>query len=416
MRPPPIKGAKALAEIETSDAERGSRYFLLDEKGILLYPEKGERPFSWDSLKLPREPGEMVPLEEAGGRGASIRSLVRLEGKPVQYLCMEFKPLASFSPKLPLLMLASLILSVLLGAWVALHVLFRSLRQSVGRVDEVMNELKRGNLKARIPVDRSDEIGEAMIRFNRMTDEIERLVERLKEVEKSRTTILQELAHDLRTPIASLKNLVETVQRKDDVLESAVRRELLDLAVNEIDYFDRLVEDLLVMAQIGEPQYMPDSQPALLNELLDEVVETVDHQFASQPKNIKLIKEIPEGDVKIRGNAYLLRRMLRNAIDNAYTYAHSEVRVVLRADAGEAKVLIEDDGPGLSPEAAASYGDRRVGRTLNRSKSNYLRVGLGAVILKNIVRAHQGIVKAGNRQGSGGKILGTAIEITLPIV
>ena len=117
-----------------------------------------------------------------------------------------------------------------------------------------MKIFEKGNLKARFPIVRMDEIGQTMLRFNHMADEIEHLVERMKTVEASRASLLQELAHDLRTPVASLKNLIETVATKDASMQPALRVELMELALSECEYFERLVEDLLVIAQVkGSP-------------------------------------------------------------------------------------------------------------------------------------------------------------------
>jgi signal transduction histidine kinase len=313
-------------------------------------------------------------------------------------------------------MLASSVLSILLGAWCALLILFRSLRKNLDKVDAVMGELHRGNLKARIPVDRDDEIGRAMVRFNRMTDEIERLVEHLRGVEKSRMTLLQELAHDLRTPVASLRNLVEIVQKKDAKLDGPLRAELLDLAAKEIDYFGRLVEDLLVLAQIDEPNYKPVSEQVRLEEVVEEAAEAVDGQFALPEHVIKLTKTLPSSPTHIQGDVHLLRRMFRNALVNAYTHAWSEVSLTLEVtEKDEAVIRIEDDGPGFTQALLADFGERRMGRTLARDKDGILRAGLGALILKKIALVHQGSVQVTNRPSQDGKPGGACVEITLPV-
>jgi signal transduction histidine kinase len=279
-----------------------------------------------------------------------------------------------------------------------------------------MDELHHGNLKARILVDRNDEIGQAMARFNRMTDEIERLVEHLQGVEKSRMVLLQELAHDLRTPVASLKNLVEVVQRKDAVLDSKLRRELLELAGKEIDYFERLVEDLLVLAQINEPNYQPEPQPIPIADILEEVAETVAHQFSGSVRPIRFRKAGFAGNPQILGDVHLVRRMLRNALVNAYTHARTEVSAVLDFSfPGQVVVRIEDDGSGFTPEMLSAFGERRMGRTISKDKDGTLRAGLGAMILKKIARVHKGTVQATNREGPASEVIGARVEISLPL-
>ena len=98
----------------------------------------------------------------------------------------------------------TMVVTVLVGIGFALFLIFRSLREHVETADRVISELQRGNLKARFPIKKNDEIGRAMERFNQMADQIEQLVERLRSAEASRNFLLQELTHDLRTPVGCI--------------------------------------------------------------------------------------------------------------------------------------------------------------------------------------------------------------------
>ena len=89
-------------------------------------------------------------------------------------------------------------------------------------------------------------------------------------------TLLQELAHDLRTPVASLKNMLETMlhSRGDDRSRRSARS-CSTLSVREAEYFERLVEDLLVLAQVTEPRYRAGADRVALDELVEEEAESV---------------------------------------------------------------------------------------------------------------------------------------------
>lgn len=410
---PPPERAKALAEILKADTLSGARYVLLDASGKVLYPSQGEAPEGWASLEVPSAPYGFTRLSSTPG--ANERTLVRLEGTPVQFLYVELRPLPPLPPKIPLLMLGSHVLAVLLGAWVALLLLFHSLGRNARMVDRVLEDLRRGNLKARVPVSGSEEVAGTLVRFNRMIDEIERLVEHLREVEGSRMKLLGELAHDLRTPVASMKNLVETLRTKDDKLGKAQREELLALANGEIDYFGRLVEDLLVLARISEPNYRATSQVVHLDELLRETVDTFDEipgNGKGEPVRIEwnLSRDVPP----VQGDPHLLRRMARNAILNARSYARNRVGVSLEPAEGGVRLLVEDDGPGFPPEILPEFGVRRVGRSLDRVSGDSLHSGLGSIIMHNIARAHGGSLRASNRCDVDGRVLGARVEIFLP--
>jgi signal transduction histidine kinase len=348
-------------------------------------------------------------------RGPAESAVVRLPGEPTEYLFLRMK---QESPPPVIFIFATfgvLLLSILMGVGVALFVIFRSMKRTVDLADGVISELRNGNLKARFPITKLDEVGNAMGRFNKMADEIERLVDRLRNMEVSRMALLQELAHDLRTPVASLKHLIETLSADGATLESHLREEVLSLALKETDYFERLVEDLLVLAQVGEPQYRAHRESVDLRELLSEEIAGVQTQYRTMGKNISVKDHLPVDPVEFFGDIHLLRRMFRNTLENAFSFAHSEVHVdvQLREDI---QIRISDDGNGFSPDAMTHYGERRVTRVLatpQLGSDSRLSVGLGSVIIKTIAHIHRGSVHAQNLSQNG-MIKGGQVLLRLP--
>ena len=152
-----------------------------------------------------------------------------------------------------LISFSTLIISLILGVGVTITFVYNSVKNGVEQADSVIDELRRGNLKARFVIKRSDEFGQAMKRFNVMADEIETLVNNLRDSQQAKSKLLQELAHDLRTPVASLKSFLETLHLKGNLLNESVKEEFLELSLKEVDYFGKLVEDLLFLTQMDTP-------------------------------------------------------------------------------------------------------------------------------------------------------------------
>ena len=131
--------------------------------------------------------------------------MIRLKGGE-EFLKINYRPHSSplhriFNPNS-----AVLIVSIFLASFFSMFVLFYSMRSKAHLAAQIINEKMRGgNLSARFPVGKMDEVGQLMLEFNKMADEIQRLVETIKNNEQVRMRRLQELAHDLRTPVASLE-------------------------------------------------------------------------------------------------------------------------------------------------------------------------------------------------------------------
>jgi signal transduction histidine kinase len=414
----PLPPISAIQKIESwNEGHAHEELILLDQNGHVLYPSGEESiRFDWSIAGSLDHPYQEMMI---GGRGGPPEGqLVKLDQKPTQYLFVKMGRPPGFIPIFAI-STGSLFISVLLGIGVALFSLLRSLQEKVHLADSVISELKQGNLKARFPIDKMDDVGKAMSRFNQMADEIERLVSQLKDTEQSRMSLLQELAHDLRTPVASLKHLLETFQGSGDTLTEALKKELLGLSLREVEYFERLVEDLLVLAQVNEPRYRADRKPISFNDLLNDEVDGLSTQYESAKKDLRVTRNIGSESILLTGDSHLLRRMLRNTLDNAFSFARSQVTVSLSVVDGKAVTIIEDDGIGFSPESLAGYGERRVSRIVNSNfksekPNERVSVGLGSVIIKTVARIHRGDVEAAN-VAKNSQISGARVVLNIPL-
>lgn len=325
-----------------------------------------------------------------------------------------FEPPKGMARVMPILGVGSLVLSLLIGVGLTLFVIYLSVRKKVRDADFVISELHKGNLKARFAVDRNDEFGQAMLRFNQMADEIEHLVSHLKSVEVSRRKLLQELAHDLRTPIASLKTLLETLESSSDKLDEKTKSELLSLSNKEINYFARLVEDLLVLSQVDEPKYNSATSGVSISLLLQE--EIYDIELKNPLKKINFKSDFPEGQPLIQGDVKLLKRMLRNALENSVSFARSELWVSINnLGNGSYSINVADNGQGFRPEDLSQFGERRITRQItDGGGQGRVSVGLGSVIMKKICEVHGGELRADNRIDESGVIKGAIISFRFP--
>jgi signal transduction histidine kinase len=281
--------------------------------------------------------------------------------------------------------------------------MFYFMRKKARLAASIISQLRDGDLSARFPLGRMDEIGLLMHEFNRMADEIQTLVETIRNSELGRMRRLQELAHDLRTPVASLKNLLETLQSHRQQMEVGSQEELLNLSMKEVDYFQRLVEDLLFLAQVRDPKYAVVRTAVDLNDLLGDELEKM---RANYPQiQVNLTGHVPP----VKGDGHLLRRLFRNAFENAFSFARSRVNVRLESLGGKVKVRVSDDGPGFKDSMLSSFGEKHGTRFVSESPKGRLSVGLGSVIIKEVTSVHCGSVAVRNLPESGAEL-----EITLP--
>lgn len=281
-------------------------------------------------------------------------------------------------------------------------------RREIG--EEVFKKIKKGSLDARFPVSKVDDFGTNTKLFNEMADEIMNLVLRLRKKDENRKLLFKTLAHDLKTPAASLKGIMETLTLRGEELSDEQKAELYKLSSVEIDYFSDLLDDILFLAKVQDPEFKNTEGESELVSSLRELCDSI--SFIN--KNIKLdfSTNVEEQTIKL-GHSSLMR-LFRNAIENAFLYGDAKVSVNINVS-DNLIISIINDGHGFDDKAIQNFGCMKTSRARTNSLGS-LSFGLGSVIMSTIVESIDGKVTPENIYSLDGKILGAKLLISLPIL
>ncbi len=278
-----------------------------------------------------------------------------------------------------LLLLAALFTAITLGAYPVVRRLTRRL-EILQRGVEVFGS---GRLSHRVDARGEDEVAAVARSFNQAAQRIEDLV-------RSNRSLLANASHELRSPLARLKMAVSMFDHADPAQHEELRREI-DRDIRELD---ELVEEVLLASRLDARS---DMQPELV-ELLGLLVEEAARVGA----------EAGGEDVQVLGEERLLRRALRNLLENARRYGGDEVSAdVGTLPDGRIEISIRDRGPGVPAEFR-----ERIFEPFYRLPGHAERaggVGLGLSLVRQIAERHGGKVRCEGREGGG-----TCFVITLP--
>ncbi|MFD3401417.1 sensor histidine kinase [Kribbella sp. NPDC058693] len=238
-----------------------------------------------------------------------------------------------------------------------------------------VDEISATELHRRVPATRRDEIGRLGATMNRMLD-------RLQTTHEAQQRFVSDAAHELRSPIATIRQHAEVAAAHPERTTSA---ELAETVLAEDVRMQQLVDDLLLLASSGE-------QPAVLPHTpvdLDDLLITEARRLRSATGLAVVTSGVSGGQVL--GDESALTRMIRNLTGNAARHARSEIRLGL-AEAGDTVVLtVADDGPGIPLSERDRVFDRFVRLDGARGRETG-GVGLGLAIVTEIVRRHRGTV------------------------
>ena len=288
-----------------------------------------------------------------------------------------------------------------------------ALTGELGTLARVAGRLAGGDLDARVEAKGSDEIARLAATFDHMASQLQAVFTRERELEASRRELIAAVSHDLRTPLATTRAMVEAII--DGVVSDPGEvQHYLHLVRGEVQHLSRLIDDLFELSQIESGALKLRLAPIRLSELVGETVQA----YAAQARDRGILLEhLPEPDIPpVAADAVRLERVLRNLLDNAlrYTSSGGAVRVAARTEGSAARVSVSDGGPGLAAEELEQVFDRfyRGERARSRPASAPgapVGAGLGLAIARGLVQAHGGRIWA-ERPGNGGAVF----HFTLP--
>ncbi len=388
--------------LENLDHTQHVRAYLFDERGN----ELSKRPAPDWAMRVaaggPRVPHDgfvfPAPPVQRDSRASS-------DGKHryTVVLGMPPGPRVFFGPRgLPV---PGLIIAII-SSGIVCYFLSWYMTKPIVRLRTVARQLAAGDLTARTgaPVTmRRDEVAGLMRDFDAMAERIETLL-------KAQSRLLNDISHELRSPLARL-NVALGLTRQRANVESV---DMLDRIELEASRLNELIGRILTLARLEDGEQLVPQTPVPLDEIVTSVTE--DAEFEAQARHCHVRTSIAEGDWKVRGNASLLHSAVENVIRNAvrYTQEGTSVDVALaseaRAGAQEAVLRVSDSGPGVPPNALGKLFEPfyRLDDARGRQTGG---VGLGLAITERAVRFHGGSVKALNREGGG-----LVVEIRLPLI
>jgi two-component system sensor histidine kinase CpxA len=238
-----------------------------------------------------------------------------------------------------------------------------------------------GDLTARVGMRRRDEIGEAGRAFDNMAARIQTLL-------TAERQLLQDVSHELRSPLTRLRLAAELAGKADD------RTAALSRVRRETDRLSDLVSSLLQMTMAeGDPSAI-SVEEVCLSDILREVVR--DCQLEAEHRGCQVEVDAPE-DVRTLGDAELLQRAIENIIRNAIRYSPAGARVETSLVVNEAHTVlsVRDYGPGVPEDLLPKIFNPffRVDESRDTATGG---IGLGLAIAQRAIRLHHGDLRAAN--------------------
>jgi signal transduction histidine kinase len=388
-------GIEALkAEVVAEKNQESRRPFLLRVAGrvnttLFLYI-----PAQWRSFRVrdpesgdPAEPQPFLRLPLADGKGALELAGLRLDDGnwlQVGFHSADWQELLVRYRQVFILIAAPLLALSFLGGALASSRALRPVQQLTGAFQSI---IRTGKLDTRVPErGGGGELDALVALYNGMLAKIETLVTGMRGA-------LDNVAHDLRTPLARLKATAETALASP----AAGQRRALEGCLEETEAILTMLNTLMDIseAETGAMRLAPTR--VSLAALIDDMREL--YQYVASERGITLESEVPP-ELEVDADLNRLRQVIANLLDNAvkYTPAGGRVRIEASRREDRVRITVRDTGPGIPDEELPHIWERLYRGDRSRSTPG---LGLGLSLVQAIVQAHSGTVAARNLPEGG---------------
>lgn len=386
--------------IPIGDADEAMVQILHDGEVVAASANAGDLP----ALDVPAPPvGETVvakreslPVadpEDDDGFVVAATSLATGQGPTTVYVASSLEDVGeALEAAVDVGTVALPILVVVLGA--GIWVLVGRTLSPVEAIRVEADEISGSDLHRRVPEPASeDEVGRLARTLNRMLGRLESSAERQRR-------FVADAAHELRTPVASIRTTLETARNSTRGIDwDEVSGGVLADAIR----MQQLTEQLLLLARVDAGRPHQQLRDVDLDDIVTHAVER-----HSDVEGIA-VEITPIEPVRVAGEPILLERVITNLLDNAVAHAASRVEIALRQEQHNAVLTVDDDGPGIPDKQRGTVFERFTRLDNARTRGQGRGAGLGLSIVADIVQAHGGTVHIGDSHLGGARL-----QIQLP--
>ena len=396
--------------LHAAAADEGGRILLIDKEGKIQY----------DTLSLLEGTRTQAPEAIAVLTGQEVRAFgVHALADSADYAALCAAPMVSVEGPIGAVLLSTpvdelrqailaveaqlmtVFIAVAAAALIAAFVFAISLTAPIKAMTSAIRRMGKGDLTARVKVHASGELKELADSYNAMAEKIENF-------DQSRSQFVQNASHELKTPLATMKLLLENLIYQPD-MPSELRAEFMQDMNHEIDRLSGIITDLLTLTKMDSEETAIKHEKFDFTELCIGAVHAL--QPAAEKNRLTLTMDVAK-DVTLQGDESKLGQVIYNLIDNAikYTPEGGSVHVTMKADGRNAVFAVKDTGVGIPEEDAKHIFDRfyRVDKARSRATGG---TGLGLSIVQSIVHTHGGDIEVESEEN-----VGTTFHVYLPLV
>lgn len=240
-----------------------------------------------------------------------------------------------------------------------------------------------------------------------ITDAFNQLLDRMKVVDESREEFVANVSHELKTPLASMKVLADSIRMEDDVPVDTYREFMNDIA-EEVDRENKIITDLLSLVKMDKTAGGLNIENVDINAMVEQILRRL--RPIAEKAGVELIYE-SRRDVSAEIDQMKITLAVTNLVENAIKYNKQDgwVKVVLDADHQFFSLVVSDSGIGIPENSLTKIYDRfyRVDKSHSREIGG---TGLGLAITRNAILLHRGAIKVSSIEGEG-----TTFSVKIPL-
>ena len=286
----------------------------------------------------------------------------------------------------------------------------KTMTDRLSKLSVATKALARRDFTIRLDISGNDEIAQLADTINEMAQNLQEVEEQKQQLEQTRRDLTAWVSHDLRTPLTSIRVMIEAML--DGVVkdEKTVHR-YLDTSRAEIEHLSGLIDDLFELAQLDVRHLRLNMQQASIRDLISDTLGSM--MVKANQQGIILKGEVADDVEMIRMAPDKIQRVLTNVVDNAIKYTESGESVTLRAwrSGDEIRIDIHNSGSYIPQDVLPRLFESfyRGERSRMRADDGDRGTGLGLAIARGFIEAHQGRIWATSTKEDG-----TTFSFTLP--